>query len=215
MGRRAGAFGWRLFGSTACVLAVLTLVGCNDGGSTPSSSLTQSPDISGAPATQARIGQAYSFTPTVAEAHGRLGFSIQNKPAWASFSIATGQLAGTPTSADAGTYAGIIITASNGVSSASLPPFTLTVSQGGTVTLNWQAPTTNTDGSPLTNLAGYTIAYGANPNALTQSVTVDNPTTTVYSVQNLSSGTWYFAVSADTSDGTQSALSSVVSTTVQ
>ncbi len=30
----------------------------------------------------------------------------------------------------------------------------------GTITLAWDAPTTNTDGTPLTDLAGYKIYYG-------------------------------------------------------
>jgi hypothetical protein len=34
-------------------------------------------------------------------------------------------------------------------------------------------------------------------------------------VQNLGTGTWYFAVSSTESDGTESALSTVVSKTIQ
>ena len=37
---------------------------------------------------------------------------------------------------------------------------------------------------------------------------------TAYTVQNLTSGTWYFAIIAVTSGGTRSALSNVVSTTL-
>src|SRR5438309_11629995 len=35
----------------------------------------------------------------------------------------------------------------------------------GTATLSWLAPTTNTDGAALTDLAGYVIYYGPRPTA--------------------------------------------------
>jgi hypothetical protein len=86
----------------------------------------------------------------------------------------------------------------------------------GAVTLNWTEPTINTNGTPLTDLVGYTIKYGTNASALEDSVSVDDPSTTSYTVQSLTEGqVWYFAIVADASDGTQSSLSNVVSTTVQ
>jgi len=70
-------------------------------------------------------------------------------------------------------------------------------------------PTTNTNGTPVTPLAGYHIYYGTSANALTQSIEISNANATGYEVTGLASGTWYFAVAADASDGTQSALSGV------
>ncbi len=80
--------------------------------------------------------------------------------------------------------------------------------------MSWQAPTTNSNGSALTDLAGYMLNYGTSAAHLTESVKIDNPSTTSYTMQNLSSGTWYFAVSAYTSTGVQGALSDVVSATI-
>lgn len=181
------------------------------------------PTITGTPATQAQAGTAYSFTPTAHDSTGKtLSFSIQNKPGWASFSIATGQLSGTPTSTDVGTDSNIIITVSNGTASAALPAFSIAVAAAagtsqtvGTATLKWSAPTKNTDGSTVTNLTGYVVSYGMSATALSQTVSITNPATTSYTVQNLGQGTWYFAVSATASDGTTSALSAVVSKTIQ
>ena len=177
------------------------------------------PTISGNPPTQAQAGTAYSFTPTASDPSGKtLSFSIQNKPSWASFSIATGQVSGTPGNGDVGTDAGIIITTSDGTSSAALAAFTITVAAAPTppsATLSWTAPTQNTDGSTITALSGYVISYGMSATALSQTVSISNPATTTYTVQNLSTGTWYFAVSATESDGTTSALSTVVSKTIQ
>src|SRR5262245_13392905 len=57
------------------------------GSSTPPPGATNSaPTISGAPAAQVTVNQAYSFKPTAADAdNNTLTFSIANKPAWASF----------------------------------------------------------------------------------------------------------------------------------
>lgn len=66
----------------------------------------------------------------------------------------------------------------------------------GSATLSWASPTQNTDGSALTNLAGYRIIYGTSASALTQSIQVMNPAVTTYIVSNLAPGTYYFAVIA-------------------
>jgi uncharacterized repeat protein (TIGR01451 family) len=87
------------------------------------------PQISGTPPPEAQVGQLYSFTPVASDAEGgTLSFSVQNKPAWASFNSGTGQLSGTPGSSDVGHTLGIVIGVSDGQASASLPAFDLTVS---------------------------------------------------------------------------------------
>jgi hypothetical protein len=80
--------------------------------------------------------------------------------------------------------------------------------------VSWTAPTQNTDDTPLTNLAGYRIAYGTSPTNLDQFVTVENPGLTSYTVQNLSVGLWYFGVYAINSAGDSSDLSNVASQAV-
>ena len=70
----------------------------------------------------------YAFTPTVLQSTGQpLKFSIQNKPAWASFGARRGTLYGTPNMAHAGTYSNIRITVSDGNSTVTLPAFSITV----------------------------------------------------------------------------------------
>jgi hypothetical protein len=90
---------------------------------------------------------------------------------------------------------------------------TVTAAATGSATLTWSAPTTNTDGTPVTTLTGYHIYYGTSTAALTQSIAVSGATTTTYTVTGLTSGTWYFAVAADASDGTESAQSPIGSKT--
>jgi hypothetical protein len=75
-------------------------------------------------------------------------------------------------------------------------------------------PTENSDGSVLTNLAGYTVYYGTEPGNLTQSVKVTNPGLATYTMTNLPSGTWYFTVTSYSSTGIESARSGVVSATI-
>jgi hypothetical protein len=86
------------------------------------------PAISGTPAVTVAAGSNYSFTPVAGDASGNaLIFSILNGPSWATFSASTGQLSGTPQSADVGTYLDILITVSDGHASALLPAFAIQV----------------------------------------------------------------------------------------
>lgn len=86
------------------------------------------PTLTGQPATVVAEDAAYRFAPVAADADGDpLIFSIANKPAWATFSAATGVLAGTPRNADVGTTSGIVITVSDGSAVASIGPFSVTV----------------------------------------------------------------------------------------
>jgi hypothetical protein len=185
---------------------------------TVSAAPNRAPTISGSPATSVTAGSAYSFQPSGADPDGdALMYSIQNKPTWATFSTTTGKLSGTP--ASAGTFSGIAIAVSDGKGgSASLPAFAINVSaapsSNGTATLSWSPPTQNTDGTTLTNLAGFRISYGSSSGALNQTIEVANPGLATYVVTGLSSGNWYFAVRAYNSSGAESANSSVVSKTI-
>ena len=177
----------------------------------------QPPVISGTPATTATVGQTYTFQPSASDPeNATLTFSITNKPGWATFSTTTGRLTGTPAAGDVGTASGIVISASDGTAISSLATFAIVVTQTatGSVTLTWEAPTTNSDNSPLTNLAGYRITYGRAQSTLDQSLNVPNAGLTTYVVPNLASGTWYFAMYAYTSSGAESDASNVATKTV-
>lgn len=181
------------------------------------STSNRAPTISGTPAKSVIAGSAYSFRPTASDPDGNpLTFTIQNRPAWASFNTSNGTLSGTPSAANVGTYSSIVITVSDGRSSASLPAFGITVTDiaSGSATLSWTPPTANSDGSTLTNLAGYRIYHGTSPSALNRTVQVANAGIATYVIGNLSPGTWYFSVRAYNSSGVESAPSNVVSKTI-
>ena len=136
------------------------------------------PTISGTPPLATKISEQYSFTPSASDPDGdNLTFSILNKPRWAAFDAATGNLSGIPNLGDEGTYANIDISVSDGSLSASLPTFSVDVTQValGSVTLSWTPPTQNEDGSVLTDLAAYKFYYGTVSGSYANSIRVDAP----------------------------------------
>jgi PKD repeat protein len=81
------------------------------------------------------------------------------------------------------------------------------------VTLSWNPPTTNIDGTPLTDLAGFKIYYGTESGKY--SVNIDAGSASSYTVNNLFSGlTYYFAVTAYDAAGTESTFSNEVSLSI-
>jgi len=83
----------------------------------------------------------------------------------------------------------------------------------GDATLSWDAPTTNEDGTPLTDLAGYKVYYGTSSGNYSQSIDVGNVTT--YVVNNLTEGlTYYFTATAYDILANESKYSNEVSKTI-
>jgi hypothetical protein len=157
------------------------------------------PVISGRPQDTATVGNQYNFRPSASDPDGdTLQFSISGKPSWALFSSTTGRLFGTPPANSEGSYRNIVISVSDGRESVSLAPFTIDVESfgSGAATLTWTIPTQRTDSSPLTNLAGFNIYYGQTPGDYGNKVTLDNPGLSNYVVDNLSTGRWYFVITA-------------------
>ena len=106
-------------------------------------------------------------------------------------------------------------TASTGPSgSANAPPTSPPPPTSGNATLSWQAPTTNTNGAPLTDLAGYRIYYGTSASNLSDTIPLTGVGLQTYVIVNLAPGTWYFAVKAIASTGVESALYDIVSKTI-
>ena len=212
----------------SCVMAVAVVItacgGGSGGGATespqtapPPSGSNAPPSIQGQPGSTVLPGQAYSFQPAATDPNGdTLTFSVANLPNWASFSTSTGRVSGTPTAADIGAYAGITIMVSDGAATATMPAFSITVAAvaSGSATLSWLPPTQNTDGSALTNLAGYEVRYGRAAGELDQAISITNASLSTYVVENLTQGTWYFAVVALNSQGIASPLSNVASKTI-
>lgn len=83
----------------------------------------------------------------------------------------------------------------------------------GSALLSWTPPTTNSDGSTLTDLAGYKIYYGTSSGSYSQ-VQTTGPGLSSFVVENLASGTWYFAVSAFDTNGNEGVKSNEASKSI-
>jgi len=206
-------------------LTAVLLGGCGGGGggsstanaNAPGSGGNVAPTISGTPTSSVVVGQAYSFQPSAADANGdQLTFSVANLPGWATFNASTGRITGTPTATQVGSYSNITISVSDGTANAALAAFAIAVNDmgTGTATLSWTPPTSNSDGTTLTNLAGFQVRYGRTAGNLDQTIRVDNPSINRYVVENLATGTWHFAVVAVNSAGVASSLSNASSKTI-
>src|SRR5688572_3532127 len=185
-------------------------------GETPAA-VNTAPTITGSPPASVLQGQGYEFTPAASDPDGdTMEFSIERKPAWASFDRSTGRLTGTPGAADAGNFTNIRISVTDGKATVALNDFAISVRQvaEGSATLSWSPPTQNNDGSALTNIAGYRIYFGRNRDNLTEVVVIDNPGLTRYVVENLTPARWFFRMTTLNTDGAESTRSQAVSKTI-
>lgn len=186
MARTQKHFRYLIYGALAIALAI----GCIG------NALAQTPPITfGASVTNANGELDTTLTWEAVGASGCMG---SGHPDWDGDKEASGtqQL---PTIALSGTYA-----------------LTLTCTFPGdrTARLSWTPPTENTDGSALTNLAGYSIHYGRSTSTLSESIAVDNAGVSTYTLEDLSPGQWFFAVRSRNDLGVESALSNVVGKTI-
>lgn len=85
-------------------------------------------NIGGTPVTSVAAAKYYNFQPWATDSqHRTLKFSVANKPAWAGFDPSHGRLYGSPLPANVGTYRNVVISVSDGRTTATLPAFSITV----------------------------------------------------------------------------------------
>jgi hypothetical protein len=94
------------------------------------------------------------------------------------------------------------------------PPVPPPAPAPGMATLQWTPPTENTDGSALTDLGGYVIVYGTDPASLTYRLPV-GAGLTLYVIEPLAPGHWYFEMFAYNSHGVQSVPTTPVDKVIQ
>ena len=172
---------------------------------------TSPPVITGTPPGTVAAGATYWFQPIVADPDGdTLDFTLSNAPAW--LSLAFDSLVGSPTDSDVGLYSGIVLTVSDGTYTDVLGPFHIEVVDAATLkaTLDWSTPTTNDDGTPLNDLAGFTLNYGQQDGVYPYTVDVPDPLAISHTVDELVPGTYYFVAKAYNAVGASSDPSNVV-----
>ena len=165
------------------------------------------PSIAGSPPLSILQGDFLAFLPVASDADGDiLTFWIANKPGWAYFDTSTGALYGLPSPEDVGLYSEIQIWVTDGEAWASLPAFDVDVVSADLpwVRLSWEPPTTNRDGSLLTNLVGYRIYVFSFGSVSFQSLEINNPHSTSYLLGNLWPDTFGFTITAINGAGMES-----------
>ncbi|MGI9224740.1 MAG: putative Ig domain-containing protein, partial [Woeseiaceae bacterium] len=181
---------------------------------------SSAPVISGTPPATAGVDQQYEFQPVVSDRDSTVfRFSIVGKPSWADFDVLSGRLSGIPSAGDVGLYRGIEISVTDGTDTAYLPAFSIEViaigDSTGSVTLSWVPPTRNEDGSLLVDLAGYRVYWSRDGGAYDPPVSIDNPSVTLYVVENLTPGNYEFVVTAVNLAGIESRFSNSAMKVVQ
>ena len=116
------------------LVLALSLVACGsyDSTSAQSSAMTSNATepfiMNGVPITMVHAGVEYNYKPAASNPWGRvLAYNVVNKPDWATFNEATGELSGTPQESDVGTSGNIEITVSDGTGIATVGPFRIQV----------------------------------------------------------------------------------------
>jgi hypothetical protein len=193
-----------------CALATLTLAACGSEDGSSSAAAASSGSDSVASLVSPNVGsidRSSEVTTPISAATAAAGSKTATTTSGTTSSSSTASISGSTTTTTSGS--GTTVASTN---KGSTPVKTTTTT--GVATLDWMPPTENSDGSALTNLAGYTVYYGTSPSNLTQSLKVTNPGLSAYTMTNLSSGTWYFAVTSYSSAGVESTRSGTVSTTI-
>ena len=117
------------------------------------------------------------------------------------------------TLSDAGVYS-VIVTSSQGPVISDAAPLSVTAIQvaSSTIELTWDIPQAREDGSDLAlyEINGYVIAYGTDQDNLSNQLSVDGASSTITMLENLASGTYYFAIATVDSDGVQGEYSSII-----
>jgi hypothetical protein len=155
----------------------------------------------------AQVGATFEYQPVARDPESdTLRFAAINLPPWASLDPTSGRITGTPGPDDAGLYESISITVADATHKVVTPPFSITVNPAlepasGVASLRWEIPSSKVGGEPLDDLAGYRILYGRSSSDLDHSVLIMDPAVTSYQFSKLTSGVWYFAVVAVSSNG--------------
>lgn len=188
-----------------------------DASPTRQSAANAPPVISGTPARTASSAADYQFRPVASDPDGdALRFSIANLPAWASFDAQSGLLSGRPRDIDRGSFGPITLSVSDGVHQVSLEPFQIDVATPASdaaavaergITLSWQPPTQNADGSPVAADLRYRVHIGTESRTYSDAILLPEHEDLRYRIAPLAPGTYYLAMTTLTPDGIESEYS--------
>jgi hypothetical protein len=183
---------------------------------TASSTTAGTLQISGPRVDAAVANQRYEFVPEIGDVGtANVTYSVDGKPAWATFDATSGVLSGVPSGADVGSRQRVRVTASTaGASSTHEIDLQVVATADGAAEVALSAPATRTDGSTIGDLAGYRIYYGKTATRLDHFVDVKDASVPGAQVSGLTPGTWYFVATAYDASGFESETTEVASKTI-
>ncbi|HEX5047238.1 MAG TPA: hypothetical protein VFX89_08975 [Gammaproteobacteria bacterium] len=85
----------------------------------------------------------------------------------------------------------------------------------GSALLTWTPPTKYTDGTTMTDLAGYKVYWGTTQGIYSNSAQINSGGVSSYTVKGLAAGRWYFMVTSLGATGVESPPSPVLSKVIQ
>lgn len=186
----------------------------NNNGGDPVVTTQDSFFIDSVPDSRAMAFGFYEFVPQTAQPDETLlSFSIGNKPPWAEFDPTTGTLSGIPVFNDVAMYSDISITASDGITTATLGPFSIDVYVPvlTSATLSWTPPSLRLDDTELDDLAGYVIHYGTSRYRFPHKVNVPSGDLASFFLENIPADrTYFFTITATDSSGGISPPSDII-----
>jgi hypothetical protein len=174
-------------------------------------------------------GASFTFTVAATTVERTLTYYIAG---WNSSGKVTATLSGAPTYtttfSSSTTYARVItlkfradtpgtlrVTYSQTAGAGSINMQAAALSQAAVSTnLTWAPPALNSDGSALTDLAAFKVYWGTTLGTYSQSTKIASATARAYTVNGLTTGKWYFVVTALNSKGDESPYSNVWSKTI-
>jgi len=166
------------------------------------------------PVTALASGKNFAFALTSVQGEATFGepaaATVAVEASAASGSSGTTSASTGSSSSSGGTSASTGSSSSSGGTSAGTGSSSSGGGTNSSVTLAWSAPTENSNGTALTNLAGYNIYYGSSTSAMTNKISVKTVGVTDYVITELASGSWYFTLTSVNSQGAESVASNTV-----
>lgn len=198
------------------LLCGLILAACGGGGATGSTGAVAG--TSGTDTSQVVTGTLAGNTASTGATAGSngsasSGTAMSGNPGSAGAS--GGYAGGTTVGGSSGASSATPAQTSASASSASAASAVNAATGTGEALISWLPPAENTDGTTLTDLTGFNVYFGKDPQKFDQIVTLDCHWCLWTRISDLGPGTWYFAVKSFNKSGIESAFSSVMSKTIR
>lgn len=163
------------------------------------------------------VGQSFFARLVVSNIeNAEIVFSAENIPSWIELNLNERSLSGVPTLDDIGVYSDILITVDFSGSQYVIGPYSIEVlsNQLNHVVVTWEPVNQNVNGDSIDNIASYIVRWQMQDDEEVFSKEVTGQLSQSTQINDLSSGTYNFSVSALTSSGLESDASSTWQVTI-